>query len=139
MISRRKAAILSGALSLAFAAGLIIWSIGFGSSSGGEARINALPAPSEAVLTGGNDPDQAPLELLPGKLIDINSATAAELTLLPGIGDSLAGAIVAYRSENGAFMSLEQLMEVPGIGKGRFAAIEDKICLGDLNNENPCS
>ena len=130
MISTRKAVILSAALSLAFAAGLVIWALGSGSASEGEA-ILALPAPSEAILTGGNDPNQIPLELLPGELIDINSATAEELTILPGIGDSLAKAIVAYRGENGTFDSLEQLMEVPGIGEGRFAAIEDKICLGE--------
>lgn len=130
MISTRKAVILSAALSLAFAAGLVIWALGSGSPSEEEA-ILALPASSEAILTGGNDPNQIPLELLPGELIDINSATAEELTVLPGIGQSLAKAIVAYRGENGAFESLEQLMEVPGIGEGRFAAIEDKICLGE--------
>ena len=131
MISTRKAVILSAALSLAFAAGLVIWALGDSSPSGGEGAILALPASSEAILTGGNDPNQIPLELLPGELIDINSATAEELTVLPGIGQSLAKAIVAYRGENGAFESLEQLMEVPGIGEGRFAAIEDKICLGE--------
>ena len=130
-ISTRKAAILSAALTLAFAAGLAIWTLGSGSHSGGEREILALPARSEAILTGGNDPEQLPLELLPGELIDINSATAEELTVLPGIGEHLAEAIVSYRSENGAFESLEQLMEVPGIGEGRFAAIEDKICLGE--------
>lgn len=130
MISTRKAVILSAALSLAFAAGLVIWAVSAGSPSGG-AAILALPASSEAILTGGNDPNQIPLELLPGELIDINSATAEELTVLPGIGQSLAEAIVAYRAENGAFKSLEQLMEVSGIGEGRFAAIEDKICLGE--------
>lgn len=130
MISTRKAVILSAALSLAFAAGLVIWAMSAGSPSGG-AAILALPASSEAILTGGNDPNQIPLELLPGELIDINSATAEELTVLPGIGQSLAEAIVAYRAENGAFKSLEQLMEVSGIGEGRFAAIEDKICLGE--------
>ena len=131
MMSTRKAAILSAALSLAFAAGLAIWALGAGASPGGEGAIVALPASSEAILTGGNDPNQLPLELLPGELIDVNSATAEELTILPGIGRSLAEAIVAYRGENGAFESLEQLMEVPGIGKSRFAAIEDKICLGE--------
>lgn len=129
MMSTRKAALLSGAVALAFAIWLVIWTSA--QSPGGEREIIALPAASEAILTGRNDPAQPPLELLPGALIDINSAAAEDLTLLPGIGEALAKAIVSYREENGAFESLEQLMEVPGIGESRFAAVKDKICLGD--------
>lgn len=130
MISTRKAAILSGAVALAFAIWLVIWTAPSAQSSDAEREIIALPAASEAILTGGNDPAQTALELLPGALIDINAAAAEELKLLPGIGDSLAKAIVSYREENGAFESLEQLMDVPGIGESRFAAVKDKICLG---------
>lgn len=131
MMSTRKAAILSGAVALAFVIWLVIWSSSSAQSPEPEREIIALPAESAAILTGGNDPEQAPLELLPGVLIDINTAPAEELTLLPGIGDSLAEAIIAYREENGAFKSLEQLMEVHGIGESRFAAVKDKICLGE--------
>lgn len=130
MISTRKAAVLSGAVALAFAIWLVIWTAPSAQSSDAEREIIALPAASEAILTGGNDPAQTALELLPGALIDINAATAEELKLLPGIGDALAKAIVSYREENGAFESLEQLMDVPGIGESRFAAVKDKICLG---------
>lgn len=130
MISTRKAAVLSGAVALAFAIWLVIWTAPSAQSSDAEREIIALPAASEAILTGGNDPAQPALELLPGALIDINAATAEELKLLPGIGDALAKAIVSYREENGAFESLEQLMDVPGIGESRFAAVKDKICLG---------
>lgn len=131
MISTRKAALLSGAAALAFVIWLVIWTSASAQRPGPEREIVALPAASEAILTGGNDPDQPPLELLPGALIDINTASAEELTLLPGIGEALANAIVTYRMENGAFKSLEQLMEVPGIGAGRFDAVKDKICLGE--------
>lgn len=129
MISTKRAVLLSFALSCAFLAGLMIWSLGFAPRSG--ERLAARPVESAVMLVGGNDAEQTPLELLPGERVDINSATAEELKVLPGIGDALAQAIVSYRGENGAFESLEQLMEVPGIGKGRFAGIEDKICLGD--------
>lgn len=131
MISTRKAAALSGAVALAFAVWLVIWTAPSAQSSDAEREIIALPAASEAILTGGNDPAQTALELLPGALIDINTAAAEELKLLPGIGDALAKAIVSYREENGAFESLEQLMDVPGIGESRFAAVKDKICLGE--------
>lgn len=131
MISTRKAAVLSGAVALAFAIWLVIWTAPSAQSTAAEREIIALPAASEAILTGGNDPAQTALELLPGALIDINTAAAEELKLLPGIGDALAKAIVSYREENGAFESLEQLMDVPGIGESRFAAVKDKICLGE--------
>jgi len=52
---------------------------------------------------------------LEGK-ININSATAEQLTLLPGIGNKTAGAIVQYRTKNGNYKSLEDLTGVKGIG-----------------------
>ena len=61
--------------------------------------------------------------------LNINTATAEELMKLPGIGETLSRAIVAYREENGAFSSVEDIMEVDGIGEGRFAAIEEYICV----------
>ena len=61
--------------------------------------------------------------------ININSATVEELKLLPGIGSVLAERIVGYRSENGAFTSIDSLIKVPGIGAKRLDSIKDKITL----------
>lgn len=66
----------------------------------------------------GDDADRAPAQPAPvreGRL-NINTATAAELELLPGIGPSLAGRIVAHRAEHGAFRRVDDLDDVPGIG-----------------------
>ena len=63
--------------------------------------------------------------------LNINTASAAELDLLPGIGETLAGRIVACREERGGFGSVEELMEVPGIGEGKFAALEGRITVED--------
>ncbi|HTE04182.1 MAG TPA: ComEA family DNA-binding protein [bacterium] len=52
----------------------------------------------------------------PGRVLDINTATAADLEALPGIGPVLAGRIVAYRSRHGPFQRLEELLQVEGIG-----------------------
>jgi competence protein ComEA len=57
----------------------------------------------------------APVFVEPKK-IDVNSASAAELTGLPGIGPVLAARIVAYRAEHGLFRTLEGLAAVKGIG-----------------------
>ncbi|MCW2474754.1 MULTISPECIES: ComEA family DNA-binding protein [unclassified Symbiopectobacterium] len=48
--------------------------------------------------------------------VNINTATAQQLTQLQGIGARRAEAIVQYRDENGPFTDIEQLQEVPGIG-----------------------
>jgi len=50
------------------------------------------------------------------KAININTATAAELTALKGVGDKLAASIVAYREANGPFKTVENLVDVKGVG-----------------------
>lgn len=55
--------------------------------------------------------------------ISLNSASAQELTRIPGIGPSLAGRIVAWRAAHGAFRSLDDLEKVPGIGPATVARI----------------
>ena len=62
--------------------------------------------------------------------IDINRADAEQLTALPGIGEVLAGRIVAYREENGSFLSIQELQNVEGIGEKRLDAILDLITVG---------
>ena len=62
--------------------------------------------------------------------IDINRADAEQLTALPGIGEVLAGRIVAYREENGSFLSTQELQNVEGIGEKRLDAILDLITIG---------
>jgi competence protein ComEA len=57
----------------------------------------------------------------------LNRATAAELDLLPGIGPSLANAIVEYRQTHGPFDTVDQLLDVPGIGPSKLAAIRDLV------------
>jgi competence protein ComEA len=62
-----------------------------------------------------------------GALIDLNNATSAQLETLPGIGPSLAGAIIAERDRRGGFRSVNELREVRGIGEKRFADLRDLV------------
>lgn len=59
--------------------------------------------------------------------VNINSATVEELKTLPGIGDAKAQSIVSYRSRNGMFQNIEDLMNVEGIKSGVFDKIKDRI------------
>lgn len=58
--------------------------------------------------------------------IDINTATVEQLTDLPGIGPAIASKIVEHRTTH-PFTSPEQIMDVKGIGQGKYDAIKDLI------------
>lgn len=60
-------------------------------------------------------------------IVDLNSATEAELMTLPGIGPSKAAAIIAYRTENGKFQKVDDLTNVTGIGDKTFEQLKDGI------------
>lgn len=62
--------------------------------------------------------------------ININSATAGELTALPGVGEVTAAKIVAYRQEHGPFQQMEEIMDVPGIAEGKFEGFKELITVG---------
>ena len=74
-------------------------------------------APTEAAT-------QPPTE--PGPL-DLNRATAQELTTLPGIGEVLAQRIVDYREAHGPFRSVDELIAVEGIGEGKLEKLRELV------------
>jgi comEA protein len=59
--------------------------------------------------------------------VDLNAADASALEALPGVGPVLAARIVAHREENGPFSTVEDLLDVPGIGEAKLAAMRDAI------------
>lgn len=62
--------------------------------------------------------------------ININTATQAELELLPGIGPALAQRIIEYRETHGPFATIEEIQNVSGIGSATFENIKDLITVG---------
>jgi competence protein ComEA len=63
-------------------------------------------------------------------LININTASSAELEALPGIGPTTAQKIIAYREQNGPFINTEDIINVSGIGPGTYERIKDLITVG---------
>ncbi|MEW6286076.1 MAG: ComEA family DNA-binding protein [Chloroflexota bacterium] len=63
-------------------------------------------------------------------LVNINTASAAELETLPGIGPTIAQKIIEYREQNGPFLSTEDIINVSGIGPGTYERIKDLITVG---------
>lgn len=76
-------------------------------------------------VTGGNGGGNSSGS---GALVNINQASKEELMTLPGIGESKADKIIAYREENGRFSTPEGIMEISGIKDGLYNKIKDKIC-----------
>ena len=87
--------------------------------------VPATAAPTEEPKEAPTEaPTQPPTE--PGPL-DLNHATAQELTTLPGIGEVLAQRIVDYREAHGPFQSVEELIAVEGIGEGRLEKLRELV------------
>lgn len=63
-------------------------------------------------------------------VVDLNTADAAALESLPGVGPVLAGRILAWRVEHGRFTSVDELGEVSGIGEKMLSQIRDRVRIG---------
>lgn len=79
---------------------------------------------NEHVVSSSND-----VSKLNNKL-DINTATMVQLMELPGIGEVIAERIIAFRTINGPFSTVDQLLNVEGIGTAKLEQIETYICIG---------
>jgi competence protein ComEA len=60
-------------------------------------------------------------------IVNLNTATVADLDTLPGIGPALAQHIIDYRTAHGGFHSVGELRNVSGIGDAKFAEIKDLV------------
>ena len=71
----------------------------------------------------------APTNAQTSRTININTATAAQLETLTGVGPATAKAIISYRTTKGFFTKVEDLLNVPGIGPSKLAAMREEISL----------
>jgi competence protein ComEA len=85
---------------------------------------NTDPGASGAAGNGSGEPGGAPTPAAP---VNLNTATQAQLEALPGIGPSLAQAILQERDREGGFHSVDDLRRVRGIGDVRFAQLRPLV------------
>jgi len=64
------------------------------------------------------------------ELVNLNTASSAELETLPGIGPTTAQKIIEYREQNGPFVNTEDIINVSGIGPGTYERIKGLITVG---------
>lgn len=64
---------------------------------------------------------------LTSRVVNINTATASQLETLTGVGPATARAIISYRTSKGSFSKVEDLLNVPGIGPSKLAAMRNEI------------
>ncbi|MBM9508302.1 ComEA family DNA-binding protein [Streptomyces sp. KK5PA1] len=89
----------------------------------------------EQILVGVAPPAAGPAPLpgepqagaAPSTPLDLNTATAAQLDALPGVGPVLAQHIIDFRTQHGTFTSLQQLRQIPGIGDRKFSTIKPLV------------
>jgi competence protein ComEA len=90
----------------------------------------AAPVVNEAAAAPASRSEAVNIGIGTGR-ININTATPEELETLPGIGPAIAQKIVDFRQANGPFTQIESILEVPGIGDGKFEQIHDLISTGN--------
>jgi competence protein ComEA len=91
----------------------------------GEEEVPEAPGPSGAG-TGGLATSEGGTTA-PSGPIDLNTATVPELETLPGIGPVTAQAIVDHREQQGPFASVDDLLDVQGIGEARLAQLREQV------------
>jgi competence protein ComEA len=94
--------------------------VGLAPISGQPTALGSSVASGSAPIPGAPAPVSGSVKPKAGEVLDLNTATVAQLDALPGVGPVTAAAIVAWRQSNGKFTSVDQLGDVEGIGPARL-------------------
>ena len=102
---------------------------------GERVAVPAVGQPAPALAGGGGAPSGGPAGGGAGSgeevaTVDLNTATVAELEALPGVGPSTAAAIVERRTSSGPFRSVEDLLDVRGIGDAKLEQLRAHVTVG---------
>ena len=100
-------------------------------TDGEHIEIPIIQATTAVPFRSGN-PFVQPTNINTNPLININTASQAELESLPNIGPKTAQKIIAFRETNGPFDNISEIQDVPGIGPKTFESIKDLISVGEL-------
>jgi competence protein ComEA len=87
-------------------------------------------AGAPAAHAAGASQDAPDAKAAPAAAVNLNTASAAQLEALPGIGAKMAVRIVEYRQKNGGFKKVEDLMNVKGIGEKSFLKLKPRLTVG---------
>ncbi len=93
--------------------------------------ITHVQSEARPVVKQTRSPGAVTAEMLGRYKININTASADSLELLPGIGPQLAKRIIDFRIQNGRFIKADDLLNVRGIGSAKLEAIRNMITPGD--------
>ena len=101
----------------------VLIGIFIGRNTAGESYILSPSDNQQTVIPSGTEHTQS------GK-IDLNHATVSQLSMLPGIGETLAQRIIQYREEHGDFLSVDDLTLVNGIGDKKLEGVAEYLTIG---------
>jgi competence protein ComEA len=93
----------------------------------GEQIVVGIPGPAGVAASAASAPGAGPSGFVP--LVNLNTADQTALESLPGVGPVTAQAILKWRSENGSFTAVDELLEVSGIGDATLAEIAPFVTL----------
>ena len=89
----------------------------------------AVAAPADAA-PAGSSAKSSEAAATADRPVDVNAASEAELTSVPGIGESLARRIVEFREKNGPFKAVDDLLKVQGIGEKSLPKLRPYLTVG---------
>lgn len=92
-------------------------------------------ASASPLIAEGAQRSSKPVAAAATDVINLNTATSAQIATLPGIGPKTADLIVQYRTKNGAFKKIEEIMNVRGVGEKSFLKLRSRITVAPAKTE----